>query len=178
MVTPIIETDRILLRPMKVQDAEMVFNNWATDPDVTKFLRWNTHQSIDTTIDWLRYEENNVENEKSYQWNFVHKDNNDIFGSGGLSYDEHRKMFELGYAIMKKYWNQGLTTEIVKAIVRYAITDLCMANLFARTAIEHIASQRVLEKSGFVFHSNGKYSSFDEKRVFKCKVYVYNANSH
>jgi len=178
LITPIIETDRILLRPMKVSDAESVSNNWAKDPDVTKYLRWNVHQSINTTIDWLRYEVNNIENEKSYQWIFVHKDSNDIFGAGGLSYDEKREMFELGYAIMQKYWNQGLTTEIVKAIVKFAVDELTVTKIFATPAKEHFASQRVLEKAGFFHINDSKYSSFDGKRIFDCKDYIYTANIH
>lgn len=40
-----LETDRLLLRPFSVDDAEAMFNGWASDPEVTKYLTWNTHQN-------------------------------------------------------------------------------------------------------------------------------------
>lgn len=177
MKTPILETDRILLRTMKSSDAKAVFNNWATDIDVVKYLRWNIHQSINTTIDWLTYEEGNVESDYSYQWVFVHKEYNEVFGSGGFSYDEERQMFELGYAIMKRYWNQGLATEAVKVMVDFAVNTLNQTGIFAISSKENPASAKVLEKAGFIYCKDGEYSSFDGKRVFHSKEYLFDTNA-
>lgn len=177
MITPILETNRILLRPLKISDAEAIFDNWATDPDVTKYLRWNTHQSIDVTIGWLTFEEENIGNDNSYQWAFVKKENNEIFGSGGLSYNEEHKMLELGYVIMKKYWNQGLTTEAAGAFIDFAVKELNQSKFFAMHAKENPASGKVMEKIGFVYQKDGEYSSFDGKRIFESKEYVLIADS-
>ena len=102
MITPTIETTRILLRPLKISDAEAAYNNWTSDPGVTKYVRWNTHHSINETVGWLTFEENCVEKDDNYAWGFVYKENNELIGSGGLVYDEENRMFEIGYVIMKE----------------------------------------------------------------------------
>jgi len=177
MITPNLATDRILIRPLRIADAEAIFNNWATDSGVTEYLRWNVHESINETIDWLTYEEKNISSENSYQWVFVNKGNNEIFGSGGISYNDEQKMFELGYAIMKKYWNQGFTTEAAKAVVEFAVKELGQTKIFARHAIGNPASGKVMEKIGFIYRNEGKYLSFDGKRAFDSKEYVLTATA-
>ena len=47
-----IETHRLVLRPFTVDDAEDMFTNWASDPEVTRFLTWPPHQNVDGTR-WL-----------------------------------------------------------------------------------------------------------------------------
>ena len=56
-----IETHRLILRPFRMEDAEDMFGNWTSDPEVTRFLTWPTHSSIEATrwvlSDWMpRYE--------------------------------------------------------------------------------------------------------------------------
>lgn len=171
MITPILETDRILLRPLRISDAEEIFNNWTSDPDVTKYLQWNTHHSIDSTIKWLSFEEEKIANDSSYQWGFVYKENNEIFGSGRFYYNDEHKMFEQGCAMMKKYWNQGLATEASKAMIDFAFNELNQTRLFASHAKENTAPRAVLEKVGFAYQKDGKYSSFDGERVFESRDY-------
>ena len=177
MITPSLQTERILLRPLSVADAEAIFNNWAADPNVTKHMRWNAHESIDVTLEWLTSEDADIANEKSYQWVFVHRGNNEVFGSGGLIYNEEHGMFEIGYVIMKKHWNQGLTTEASRAIVAFATCELKQQKLHARHAKENPASGRVMEKVGFVYLRDGQYASFDNKRIFECREYILTADA-
>lgn len=50
-----IETQRFILRKFTIFDAEEMFKNWASDEDVTKYLSWDTHMSIDDTINYLNF---------------------------------------------------------------------------------------------------------------------------
>ncbi|MBO6285434.1 MAG: GNAT family N-acetyltransferase, partial [Bacilli bacterium] len=43
----VLESLRLLLRPLKVDDAEAVFNGWANDKEVTKYLTWNPHPNVE-----------------------------------------------------------------------------------------------------------------------------------
>ena len=174
MTTPILETKRLILRPGKVSDAEAVYNNWASDPDVAKFMRWNVHGSIDDTIAWLADGEAGVADENKYNWFFVHKEANEPIGSGGVFYNNTHDMFEIGYCIAKRYWGQGLTSEAAKEILRFTTQELGKTKLFACCAYENPASGRILEKLGFVYKGDGEYSSFDGQRVFKSREYFLN----
>jgi ribosomal-protein-alanine N-acetyltransferase len=156
-----------------MSDAETIFNNWGTDPEVTKYLRWNPHTKVDETKTWLITVVQNETNRLSYDWCFIHKDKKDIFGTGGIYYNDEDEMFELGYVLMRKYWGQGLATEVTKAILNFATRKLGETELIARCAKENTASSKVLEKAGFIYKKNGKFSSFDGKRTYESYEYFY-----
>jgi len=172
MTTPTLETPRILLRPAKVSDAQAVYNNWASDPEISYFMRWNTHGSVDETIAWLTGAEANVSDKFSYNWLFANKETNEPFGSGGVFYNKTQDMFEIGYCIMKHCWGQGLSTEAAKEILKFAINELGETKFFACHAKENPISGRILEKLGFVYTNDGVYSSFDGSRVFDSREYL------
>ena len=54
MKTPVLESERVILRPLTVNDAKTAFNNWTSDNRVTKYMRYNSHTSLDDTIEWLK----------------------------------------------------------------------------------------------------------------------------
>ena len=124
MKTPILETERLLLRPLTTNDVESAFSNWTSDPDIAKFMRWELHSNISETFEWLVSEETLIESDSVYNWGFVLKETGELIGSGGLVFIESKGMYELGYNIMKKYWNQGLTTEAAKVIIDFGINEL------------------------------------------------------
>ncbi|MCL1872889.1 MAG: GNAT family N-acetyltransferase [Clostridiales bacterium] len=176
MLTPTIESTRILLRPLQVEDAETVYSNWASDPYVAKYMNWNLHQSVNDTIEWLSLEEKNIVLETNYTWGFVLKENNVLFGSGGITYNKEYEMFELGYCIMKKYWDLGLTTEAAQAIIDFGIQKLGITSYLGRHAIENPASGKVMSKLGFCYQKDGEFSSFDGTRTYKSREYLFSIN--
>ena len=171
MQTPILETERILLRPLKISDAETAYQNWTSDPEVAKFVRWNLHTSVDDTITWLTEAESNIESETHYDWGFVCKESNVLFGAGGLFYNEDHGMFELGYNMMQSYWGRGLATEAAKAMIDFAIDVLGETKLFVCHAKENLASRKVIEKLGFVYQKDGTCESYDGERVMENREY-------
>ena len=50
---PILATERLVLRPLTVDDAAAVFE-WASDSRVAKFMSYPQHTDIMQTIDWLK----------------------------------------------------------------------------------------------------------------------------
>ena len=49
-----LETERLILRRFTLEDAEKMYENWAGDPEVTKFLTWSTHESAETSRQILK----------------------------------------------------------------------------------------------------------------------------
>ena len=172
MITPILETRRILLRPLAVSDAETMYQNWLTDPEVAKFMRWNVYTSVDEAITWLTGVESNTASETHYDWGFVYRESNELFGSGGIVYNEKHDMLELGYCMMKQYWGLGLATEASRAMLDFAIDTLHETRFFVCHAKENPASGRVIEKLGFVYQRDGVDTSFDGKRTFETREYL------
>ena len=172
MITPILETERILLRPTKVSDADTMFSSWTTDPEVAKFMRWSVHKSVDDTIMWLTSVESNLSDEHIYDWALIYKENNDLFGTGGAYLNDEFGVYEVGYNLMKKYWGLGLATEATSAILSFAKEELKQTTFFARCAKDNSASVNVLKKLGFVYKQDSKFSSFDGERVFESFDYI------
>ena len=172
MKTPILETERLVLRPLIANDAETVFMNWTSDPDVAKFMRWEVHNDISETRQWLLSEESLVDSDSVYNWGFVLKETGELIGSGGLVFKESMDMYELGYNLMKKYWNYGLATEAARRIIDYGIHELRQTQFYCCHAKDNPASGRVMQKVGFRYQRNCVYSSWNQKKTFDAKEYL------
>lgn len=172
MKTPVLETKRLILRPPELSDAETIFRSWASDDDVTRYVSWSRHRSVDDTKTWLEAAVAGIESDADYQWVFVHKETGGLIGSGGFALNKERGMHELGYVLMKKYWRQGFATEAARAMVDFAVNTLGIKALFARHAVENPASGRVMEKAGFTYHCEGTCRCLDGVRVLDSREYI------
>jgi ribosomal-protein-alanine N-acetyltransferase len=172
MKTPVLETSRLILRPLRTQDAEEVFRNWASDSDVAQFMTWSKHTNVDITRQWLSEVENIIDSDTIYDWGFVRKSDGVLIGCGGAYYKEERGMFSLGYNLMKSCWRQGYTTEAVFRIVAYLLKELNQTALFAFHAIDNPNSGKVMEKVGFRYVCDTAYDSMDGTRHFEAKEYL------
>ena len=172
MKTPILETERLILRPMEIEDAEAAFRNWTSDKEVAKFMRWTVHENVDVTKAWIQSEVDFLEHDGIYNFGFVLKETGELIGSGGLVFKEDKNMYELGYNIMKKYWNQGLTTEASKKIIEFGIQELKQTKFFCCHAKDNPASGRVMMKVGFKYQKDAIYYSYDKSKKFEAKEYL------
>ncbi len=171
MKTPNLESERIILRPLKINDAQEVFENWTNDSEVAKFMRWSVHKDISDTVEWVKTEEENVDGD-NYNWGFVLKSTGKIFGSGGFHYKKEHEVYELGYNIMRDEWGKGLTTEACIPMLEFAKNVLKVKKIFCCHAVDNLGSENIINKLGFIFTGNGEYSSFDGERTFKTKDYI------
>lgn len=172
MRTPILESDRLFLRPLTIKDADEAFANWASDPDVAKFMRWDVHKDVSETEAWLASEEALVESGEVYNWGFVLKKTGELIGSGGLIFKDEKGMYELGYNIMKKYWNQGITTEAARRIIDFGKCELHQNRFYCCHAKDNPASGKVMTKVGFQYQGDGVYCSWNQKKRFECREYL------
>lgn len=172
MKTPKLETERLILRLLTSDDAGTAYRNWTGDPDVAKFMRWAVHKDAEETRQWLASDELLVESDRVYNWGFVLKSTGELIGSGGLVFMEDRHMFELGYCIMKKYWNLGLATEAAKAIIDFGKQELKENAFYCCHAKDNPASGKVMRKIGFKYQNDGVYYSWDREKKFESMEYL------
>ena len=125
-----IETDRLILRRFTIDDAPDMFKNWASDPEVTKFLTWPTHKDVGVSKWVLDSWIPSYEKDDYYVWAITLKENGDeaIGNIHGLPKDEIEAV-EFGYALGRKWWHQGksaawnmkerfaVPTEIIRALL-------------------------------------------------------------
>ena len=176
-MTNIIETERLILRPLILADADTTFHGWTGDPEVAKYVSWLPHHSIDDTIEWLKEIEwkqddaGNIIPNDNYIWGFVLKETGELFGSGGLIWEDDLQLFQVGYNIMTAHQNRGYTTEAMKAILQFAAVNLGIKRVAGGHAKENLASARVLEKLGFVYDHDSLTPHVDGTTVFDSREY-------
>ena len=141
MKTPILETSRLWLKPLKEEDAPGAFL-WTGDPKVSWYMRYETHGSLEDTKQWLREEEKQLDSDLLYDFGFHKKDSDELIGSGGLTFNQQQGIWELGCNLRRDCWNQGYGTEAAAAILSFAENTLHIHRVMARRAKENTASGR------------------------------------
>lgn len=144
-----LETSRLKLRPFELTDAEEMYNGWTSDDEVTKYLTWPTHQSIDMTK--MLLERWVQEYEKPERLNFaieLKEDGKLIGGIDVVGYLDGVPV--IGYNLARKYWNKGYMTEACTCLLNY-LHSLGYKEIRIDAAAENIGSNRVIQKCGGVF---------------------------
>lgn len=159
MKTPIIETERLILRPLTTSDAEHIFKTWASDPRVTKYMIYSTHKSSQDTYEWLKTVETSLSG-TDYDWGFELKATGKLIGSGGLYYKEKENAYNMGYNIAFDYWHKGYTYEAAKAFIEY-IKTIGGKKITSSHAIENINSGKVMQKLGMHYVCDNEIVCFD-----------------
>ncbi len=171
MRTPVLNTERLILRPMTVADAPDVYKNWASDEDVTKYMRFSTHSGVEVAEEWLNFEEKLNDAHNRFNWGFVRKSDGVLFGSGGLNYNDEHDCFEIGYVMMKSAWGKGYATEASMKMLEFAKDVLKVEKLYCCHAVENVASENVILKLGFAFSGYGTYEKLDKSKTYDSKNY-------
>lgn len=159
--TPILETERLLLRPFEFEDVEAVFECWESDPEVAKYMFWTSHNDIEKTKEWIRFELRQIPKDDWYRFALVIKDTDELIGTGLIYYEEEVESWEIGYNLGKKYWGKGFTTEAMKEIISFAKAKLGIKEIVGRYAKENPSSGRVMEKLGFKYEKEIPYECND-----------------
>jgi len=148
--TRILQTERLTLRPFLEEDAEAMFDNWASDPEVTKFLSWPTYKSIDDAHAILNRWLESYDNPEFYQWAIVLKELGQPIGSiSVVNLDNRVDLAEIGYCIGKPWWGCGIMPEAVKSVMAYLFEEVGMQRLEVGHDPDNSASGAVIRKCGF-----------------------------
>ena len=115
--TPVLETERLILRPITPNDAESAFV-WLSDEKVNRFMPYSLYKNTDEVLHWIN---ELIPQSEDYHWGFVIKENNLLIGSGSIGpHKGNPDEWGFGYNIRSDYWNKGLTTEATKRMIEFA----------------------------------------------------------
>lgn len=140
------QTPRLLLRPIASGDAEAIFQSYAQDPDVVRFVSFRPHRSVGDTAAFIAgCLAAPPQRERTYV--LIEQKANTLIGSFHLRRrDVHR--LDCGYALAKPWWGRGLMTEALSAVAAWAMGQETIWRLGAVCDVDNLASARVMEKSG------------------------------
>ncbi len=165
---PIIETDRLILRSLTLDDAEDCYS-WNSDERVTKYMSYSTYTDISQTVDWIK---STFANESEWTWAFVLKEENKVIGTGSICQNPQIKdHWVIGYNLHYDYWHKGYCTEAMKAIINFAHKELGVKTICSDHAVDNPRSGKVMEKCGLKFDHYGEYTKLDGSQTFKAKFY-------
>lgn len=144
-----ISTERFYLRKYIMDDAQSMFNNWASDKEVTKYLTWNHHENVEVTKAFISF----VINTNQSDYVIVCKENDEIIGSiSNVGENADFSICEIGYCLSRKYWNQGVMTEVLDAYLNELFNHRNYQAVEAEHMVENIASGKVMMKCGFRYN--------------------------
>lgn len=149
MGTVLLETQRLILRKFKQDDAQEMFDNWASDEEVAKYLTWQPHADTEVTKQILRRWTENYKNNSCYNWAIKLKSTGELIGSiSVVQTDEAVMSAELGYCMGKKWWGKEYMPEAGKAVIKYLFEEVGFNRIAARHDSENAKSGRVMQKLG------------------------------
>ena len=156
------ETSRLTLRPFTIEDAFSMFNNWASDKEVCKYVTWNAHESIETTKEIISLWLEQYKKPERINFAIVLKETKELIGGiDVVGYLEGTPV--IGYVLSRKYWNHGYMSEACQKVIEL-LFDLGYEKIIIDAVKENIASNKVIEKCGGIYEKTYT-ETFDIKNM-------------
>lgn len=152
MPVPILETERLILRPPKKEDAEVIFRSYAQDPDVTRFVDWPPARSFYDTEAFISDCIARLRKEGQFPWAVTLRDEPDGPMMGMIELRQNSEatghMADTGYVLARPYWGKGYMTEGLAAVLEFGFTRPALVRIWAVCDVENVGSARVMDKAG------------------------------
>ena len=148
---PVLETERLILRKFTYDDLNDI-SEYASNPEITKYVQWEAHRSKTETLEFLNIVVEMYIKHRPAPWGIELKEEKKIIGTIGFT-----KFFpedfgcEIGYTLSQSYWNRGIMTEALKKVLAYGFEVLDLNYIIAHCIVENEQSAKVLLKSGMNF---------------------------
>ena len=170
--TKLLETERLIMRAFVREDAEPMFRNWASDPEVTKFLTWPTHTSEEVTSKVVASWVEKNSDPASYQWAIVWKETMEPIGSiSVVTWREEVGEAQVGYCIGKEWWHRGITTECLSEVIRFLFREVGVNRIIARHDVNNPHSGMVMKKCGLRYEGLLRQAGWNNQGI--CDMCVY-----
>lgn len=161
-----LETDRLILRQFKIEDAENVFNNWASDDEVTKYLTWPTHSSVEMSRSYMEFCINGYNEKNVYQWGMELKNSHELIGNiSVVKIIDEIDSVELGWVIGRKWWGNGYTAEAAERLLEFFFTEVSVNRICAGHDVNNPNSGRVMRKIGMKYEGTLRQSGKNNQGI-------------
>ena len=151
-----LETDRLILRPLELSDAETMFK-MDNNPNVHKYLWQNPTQTIEETQTIIQAVQKQYESNKIGRFATILKETGEFIGWTGIKYVTEQpengniNFYDYGYRLDERFWSKGYATEATIAWLDYGFNQMKIEKMNAYTHSENEASNHILKKVGMQF---------------------------
>jgi RimJ/RimL family protein N-acetyltransferase len=140
------QTARLVLRPIAHADADAIFDGYAQDPEVIRFLIWRPHRSRSDTHAYI---DRCIATSAEVARTLVLVGREDGAVRGCFALRRHAPhCLDCGYVLARRCWGQGLMTETLSEVANWALCQPSVFRIGAVCDVENTGSARVMEKSG------------------------------
>lgn len=170
--TQIIETERLILRKFDISDTQQMFDNWASNNRVTKYLTWTPHKNIDETREILSSWISHYNDDRYYQWCIELKETSQAIGSiGTVEVLQETETVRIAYCIGRTYWNKGIMTEALSAVIKFFFEEADINRIQAEHDTNNPASGKVMTKCGMKYEGTHIQAARNQQGL--CDIAVY-----
>lgn len=167
-----IETERLILRKITMEDVEAAYRNWESDDKTTEFLRWPTARSIDQVIYVTQQWVDSYADPAFYQWVIVPKDMNEPIGTiSVVDMDERTDKVHIGYCIGSRWWRMGYTSEAFAAIIPFLFDQVKVQRIEAQHDPDNPGSGAVMRKCGLKYEGTLRKADWSNRGIVDACMY-------
>lgn len=170
--TQTIETDRLILRRFCKEDAQAMFDNWAADEEVTKFMTWPPYDNVDGVAQYLEFVENSYAN-GDLHWAIELKEIGEPVGAiSVVNMNEAVRSVEIGYGIGRNWWHKGITSEAFAAVIKYLFKNTNINRIEAKHDARNVNSGRVMKKCGLQYEGTQRQAGINNQGICDSDLYA------
>ncbi|MBO4884304.1 MAG: GNAT family N-acetyltransferase [Clostridia bacterium] len=180
---PPIETERLVLRRLEMNDAPDIFN-YGRDPEVARHVLWEAYESVSESRSYIRTMQRRYRLGEPSSWGIELKSEGRVVGTiGYMWYQEEHSSAEVGYSLARDQWNRGLMTEALSAVIRHSFEVLHLNRVEAQHELTNPASGEVMKKCGMQYEGTLRERLRNKGRYVDVALYAilrseYAARSH
>jgi ribosomal-protein-alanine N-acetyltransferase len=169
---PQLETERLVLRKLKPQDEGDIFE-YASDDEVTRFLSWATHKSVEDARSFISFTLGRYEKDEAGEWGIVLQETCKLIGAIGIVWcDMNNRRSEIGYVLSRNHWGRGIMPEAVSRVLKFAFEEMKLNRIECCHFLPNEKSGRVMQKVGMSFEGIAREKIFAKNRYWDVKQYA------
>ena len=169
---PRLETPRLILRRLEMRDAPDLFD-YSRDPQVAKHVLWDAQTSVSEARAYVRYMLRRYRAGEPASWGIEFKENHRLIGTIGFMWinrDHHSA--EVGYSLARDYWNRGIMSEALVAVLDEGFLNLGLHRIEAQHEVDNPASGRVMAKCGMLYEGCVRGRLYNKGRYVDVALYA------
>ncbi len=163
--TQTIETDRLILRKFNETDYIKAFEHWLNDERVNQFMRWSLIHSLEEAKILVNTWIKEYQDLSNYKWAITLKDSKELIGVVGAMINDDLQSANLGYCLSPLFWNQGIMSEVLKAIFDFFFNQVNCNIITARHDSRNINSGKVMQKAGMKYEGTLRQSEINNSGI-------------
>lgn len=145
---PAIQTNRLILRKLKEEDAADLFK-YASEPAVSRFMPWEAHKTIEDAKEFLAFILKAYEQQRKLTWAIELKETGRMIGTiDYVSWLPKRFKAEIAYTLSPEYWGKGLMREAADGLLAFGFGEMGLNKVEAPIMLGNAQSRRLAEKLG------------------------------